>query len=163
MVCYLGLGSNLGDRFGALSAATRTLASVVELQKSSSIYETIPEANVVEPRYLNAVLRIATRLSPREILELCLATESAQGRIRRSDVQKGPRIIDVDLLFYGEHVIDEPGLTVPHPRLLRRPFVRIPLAEVAIPGLRHPITQEPLDEVLPDAGVQRLAGLSLGF
>jgi 2-amino-4-hydroxy-6-hydroxymethyldihydropteridine diphosphokinase len=162
MVCYLGLGSNLGNRLDALSAAIRALARTVEVQKSSSVYETVPETNADEPLYLNAVLRIATGLLPWDLLGLCLATELTQGRIRRLGEPKGPRVIDIDLLLHGDQVIDEPMLRVPHPRLLGRPFVRIPLAEVACPGLRHPITGDLLDVALPEEGVRLVAELSLG-
>lgn len=161
MIGYLGLGSNLGNRFDALANALGALAGVLQVQKVSFVYETIPEGNANEPLYLNAALRIATNVRPEELMRRFLAIESEQGRVRHATEPKGPRIIDIDLLLYGDLVMDDPVVQVPHPRLLTRPFVRIPLADVALPGLRHPITFEPLDEVTPDANVLRVVGLNL--
>jgi len=101
-------------------------------------------------------VRAETSLSARQLLESCLDIERRLGRVRPADGAKQARAIDIDVLLVGDQQIDEPGLQVPHPALLRRPFVRIPLADVATPGLRHPQTGEPLDQSQPDVGVRRL-------
>jgi len=155
---YLSLGSNLGERHGALRSATAALGLLpgVRLAGQSAIYETLPEENAPQPLYLNAVLRLETSLSARQLLESCLSIEHALGRVRPPGRDKQARLIDIDLLLFGEQIIDEPGLQVPHPALLGRPFVRIPLADVAAPGLCHPLVGERLDQCQPDAGVRRL-------
>jgi 2-amino-4-hydroxy-6-hydroxymethyldihydropteridine diphosphokinase len=155
---YLALGSNLGDRRGALRAALGSLGQVegVRLSAQSAIYETVPEGNAPQPLYLNAVVRVETTMSARQLLDLCLRIETMLGRVRPKDGAKNARVIDIDVLLFGEESIDQPGLQIPHPALLGRPFVRIPLADVATPGLCHPQAGERLDQCQPDAGVRRL-------
>jgi 2-amino-4-hydroxy-6-hydroxymethyldihydropteridine diphosphokinase len=97
---------------------------------------------------------VETALVPRALLDRCLAVEQSLGRVRPGDRHAAPRTIDLDLLLHGGAIIDEPGLAVPHPRLADRPFVRVPLAQVALPGLRHPITGEPLDRCEHAPGVR---------
>jgi 2-amino-4-hydroxy-6-hydroxymethyldihydropteridine diphosphokinase len=157
VTAYLALGSNLGDRRALLQAATAAIGQVSGtcLLAQSSIYETVPEGNAHEPLYLNAVLRVETSLTARQLLDSCLGIERVLGRVRPADGAKRARVIDIDLLLFGEQIIDEPGLQVPHPALLARPFVRIPLADVATPGLCHPQAGERLDHRVPDAGVRR--------
>jgi 2-amino-4-hydroxy-6-hydroxymethyldihydropteridine diphosphokinase len=157
---YLALGSNLGDRHGALRSATAALGLLVgvRLAGQSAIYETLPEGNAPQPLYLNAVVRVETSLTGRQLLDSCLSIECKLGRVRPSGGGKQARLIDIDLLLFGDQVIDEPGLQVPHPALLGRPFVRIPLADVATSGLCHPLAGERLDQCQPDAGVRRLLG-----
>jgi 2-amino-4-hydroxy-6-hydroxymethyldihydropteridine diphosphokinase len=153
---YIALGGNLGDRLGYLRAAATALAdtpSVVVVGRSR-IYETAAVAATPQPAYLNAVVRVATALSPREVLALCLGIERQLGRTRPPGRDKAPRTIDLDLLLHGAKVLHQPGLTVPHPGLLDRPFVRIPLADVAARGLRHPVTGAALDEAAPSAEVR---------
>jgi len=154
VTAYLALGSNLGDRRALLHAATAAIGQVSGTLAQSSIYETVPEGNAPEPLYLNAVLRVETSLTARELLDSCLDIECVLGRVRPADGAKRSRVIDIDLLLFGDQIIDEPGLQVPHPALLARPFVRIPLADVATPGLCHPQTGERLDQGVPDAGVR---------
>jgi 2-amino-4-hydroxy-6-hydroxymethyldihydropteridine diphosphokinase len=156
MVAYLALGSNLGDRRAEITAAVRALDAIGHVAAQSAVYETDPEHGVCEPRYLNAAVRVETTLSPRALLETCLGIERQRGRIRPTDHAKAPRTIDIDLLLYDAQVLAEPGLQVPHPSLLRRPFVRIPLAEVALPGLCHPETGDALDQADPDPTVRRI-------
>jgi len=154
---YLALGSNLGDRAGTIARAVELLAAggVAPLARSP-LYETDPVTPDPQPDYLNAVLRAETALSPQGLLALCLGVEQALGRRRPAGRAVAPREIDVDLLLYGAQVIaDPPSLLVPHPRLLERPFVRIPLSDVAVPGLCHPVTGEPLDRAAPDPSVRR--------
>lgn len=156
MVVYLGLGSNLGDRRAEIARAVAALENHGRLEAQSGLYETLPEGGALQPKYLNAAVRMRTGHSARELLSACLDIERAQGRVRPSGQDKAPRTIDIDVLLYASQVIDDPDLQVPHPRLLGRPFVRIPLAEVALPGLRHPVTGEPLDRCAPDPAVVRL-------
>jgi len=155
MVAYLGLGSNLGDRPAEIARAIQALATLGRVAASSAVYETHPEGGVRQPKYLNAAVRLETDLPARALLEAGLEIERSQGRVRPADAVKAPRTIDIDLLLYGVVVLKEPGLCVPHPSLLVRPFVRIPLADVALPGLRHPESGEPLDRCDPDGSVRR--------
>ncbi len=158
MTAYLGLGSNLGDRAAFIEAALARLeAAGVAVRARAPFYETEPVTVEPQPLYLNSAARVETALAPDELLALGLAVEPALGRARPPGLESpAPRTIDVDLLLYGDAVIDRPGLIVPHPRLLARPFVRIPLADVAPPGLRHPVTGEPLDRAAADPRVRRL-------
>jgi 2-amino-4-hydroxy-6-hydroxymethyldihydropteridine diphosphokinase len=144
---YVALGSNLGNRLGHLRAATAALGMATGVGElvCSPLYETAAVADEPQPDYLNAVARLGTTLPPRELLELCLDIERRLGRVRPPGQTKAPRVIDLDLLLHGEAVVDEPGLELPHPGLLYRAFVRIPLAQVAALGLRHPLTGESLD------------------
>jgi 2-amino-4-hydroxy-6-hydroxymethyldihydropteridine diphosphokinase len=157
---YLAFGANLGDREGTIARAIDLLAARgVAPQARSPLYETDPVRPDPQPRYLNAVVRAETALGPHALLVLCLEAEHALGRRRPSGRAPAPREIDIDLLLYGAEVIaDPPTLLVPHPRLLERPFVRVPLADVAAPGLRHPVTGEPLDRAAPDSSVRRRPG-----
>jgi 2-amino-4-hydroxy-6-hydroxymethyldihydropteridine diphosphokinase len=158
---YLAFGANLGDRAGAIQEALDHLSAAgVALRARSPLYETDAVAPEPQPPYLNAVARVVTGLDPHGLLALCLKIEAALGRVRSPERPQAPRLIDIDLLLYGDAVIHEPpALIVPHPRLLERPFVRIPLADVAEPGLVHPVTGERLDRAAPDAGV-RCSGAS---
>jgi 2-amino-4-hydroxy-6-hydroxymethyldihydropteridine diphosphokinase len=156
MVVYLGLGSNLGDRQAEIARAVRALARLGTVAASSAFYETEPEGGADQPTYLNLAVRLETELSAHVLLQACLSIERAQGRVRPEGAGKAPRTIDIDLLLYGAAVIEEPGLRVPHPALLSRPFVLIPLAEVALVGLCHPISGESLAVWEPDPTVRRL-------
>ena len=160
MTGYLALGANLGDRRASLAAAVLALGKVegIEVAAQSRIYETVPEGRAPQPLYLNSVVRVETSLDARRLLQACLGIERVLGRVRPADGGKSARIIDIDVLLLGDQIIDEPGLLVPHPALLRRPFVRIPLAEVACPGLRHPGNGEALDTCSPDPGVRLWSG-----
>ena len=153
---YLALGSNLGDREGAIERAIALLAARgVAVLGRSPLYETDPITPDPQPLYLNAVVRAETALPAAALLAVCLDVERALGRRRPPGRTQAPRELDVDLLLYGAEVIDEPpALVVPHPRLAARPFVRIPLGDVAAPGLRHPLTGEPLDRAAPDPSVR---------
>ncbi len=132
---YVGLGSNLGDREGTLRRALALLAERVDVEAVSSFRETDPVGVLDQPRFVNAAARVETELTPRELLEALLAVERTLGRERRE--RWGPRTVDLDLLLYGGESLDEPGLTVPHPRLHERRFVLEPLAELN-PGLVVP-------------------------
>ena len=130
---YVGLGANLGDREATIRAAVAALPGVVAV---SRLLETDPVGVTDQPRFLNGVAALETDLSARELLDRLLEIERELGRERRE--RWGPRTIDLDLLLYGEETVDEPGLTVPHPRLHERRFALEPLAELEpdalIPG-----------------------------
>ncbi len=130
---YVGLGSNLGDREATIRAAVAALPGVVAV---SGLRETEPVGPVEQPPFLNGAVALETELSPRELLDVLLAVERELGRVRRE--RWGPRTIDLDLLLYGDRVVDEPGLSLPHPRLHERRFALEPLAELdpelAVPG-----------------------------
>ena len=157
---YLGLGANLGDRRAAIARALEALdAAGVRIAARSPLYETDAVAPDPQPPYLNAAARVETALTARALLAACLEVERALGRLRPPGRPAAARTIDVDLLLYGDAVVDQlPDLVVPHPRLLERPFVRIPLADVALPGLVHPVTREPLDRAAHSLSVRRLPG-----
>jgi 2-amino-4-hydroxy-6-hydroxymethyldihydropteridine diphosphokinase len=130
---YVGVGANLGDREATIRSAVDALPGVVAV---SELRETDPVGVVEQPPFLNGAVALETDLPPRELLEMLLAVERGLGRERRE--RWGPRTIDLDLLLYGDETIDEPGLTVPHPRLHERRFALQPLLELdpelAIPG-----------------------------
>ncbi|MFL5799358.1 MAG: 2-amino-4-hydroxy-6-hydroxymethyldihydropteridine diphosphokinase [Actinomycetota bacterium] len=137
---FLGLGSNLGDRLANLQSAVDLLGAApgIRVVRSSRVYETAP-VGPPQPDYLNAVVEVDTDLEARDLLEACLEVERRRGRVREE--RWGPRTIDVDLLTFGEARIDEPGLTVPHPRMHERGFVLAPLLELVadppLPGGRR--------------------------
>ena len=133
---FLGLGSNLGDRLAALDEAVRQLGSRgFRTTARSSTWQTEPVGGVPQGWYLNAVVAGETELLPEELLSACLDVERSMGRVRAE--RNGPRLIDVDILFFGDEQREEPGLVIPHPRLHERRFVLEPLFEIA-PTLRHP-------------------------
>lgn len=158
---YLALGSNLGDRLALLRAAVGELGRSIQVVAVSPVYETDAVAAEPQPAYLNAALRARTDLPPRRLLELCLSVERRLGRVRPPGRARAPRPIDVDLLLHGALVVEQPDLRIPHPGLLDRPFVRVPLARVATPGLRHPATGDRLDGAAPDPGVRLFGELAL--
>ncbi len=126
---YLGLGSNLGDRLGNLRRAVALLGQRdgIRVVRSSRVFET-EAVGPPQPDYLNAVAEVETSLTARQLLDECLAIERDIGRVRTE--RWGPRVIDVDLLTFDDQRIDEPGLTVPHPRMHERGFVLVPLLEL---------------------------------
>ncbi len=132
---YLGLGSNLGDRAGYLRQAVALLAQVVLVERVSSLYETAPWGGLDQPAFLNAACRIRTTLSPQALLRELQRIEGLLGRKRGR--HWGPRTVDLDILVYGDQVVESDDLVIPHPFLARRAFVLVPLAEIA-PDLQHP-------------------------
>ena len=139
VTAFIALGSNLGDPVAQVRGALSTLAAMLEtrLVQHSSLYRNPPVGSPDQPEFVNAVAEIRTRLAPRDLLDQILALERNQGRTR--DFPNAPRTIDLDVLLYGGHVVNEPGLTIPHPRMLERAFVLVPLAEIAphavVPGI----------------------------
>ncbi len=157
----IGLGANLGDPVAQLRAA---LAAIARLPSTcvvsvSSIYRSAPVGYLEQPDFYNAVVAIDTRLSPQALLDALLAIEHDGGRTR--EFRNAPRLIDLDLLLYGEQLVDLPHLTVPHPRLADRAFVLLPLAEIApgctIPGLGSPASLAP---AVAGQAIERLGALA---
>jgi 2-amino-4-hydroxy-6-hydroxymethyldihydropteridine diphosphokinase len=149
---YLGIGSNLGDRVANLQLAVDELAAApgVAVAAVSPVYETAPVGGPEQPEYLNAVVAVDTRRSARELLELAQVIEAAAARVRT--VRWGPRTLDVDVLLVAGERVDEPDLTVPHPRMAERAFVLVPLADLD-PAWR--------DRVPADHASVRPAGVAL--
>lgn len=149
---YLSLGTNLGHRETLLEQALERLAAEgLRLLRVSSVYETAPLERRDQPWFLNLVVEAETDLFPRMLLARLQRIERELGRRRLAP--KGPRTMDIDLLFYGEAVVRTPELEVPHPRLAERRFVLEPLAELA-PDLRHPISRRTVREMLEDTRAQ---------
>ena len=143
---YIALGSNLGDRVENLLLAREHIASPhVRLTRASSIYETAPRDIIDQPWFLNQVVAAETTLFPRQLLARLLRIEHEMGRQRT--IAKGPRVIDLDILLFGEAVIHTAGLEIPHPRMAERRFVLEPLAELT-PALRPPSFDSTIQEML---------------
>jgi 2-amino-4-hydroxy-6-hydroxymethyldihydropteridine diphosphokinase len=156
---FLALGSNLGDRKGYLKNAVEALQQRgIQVVRLASIYETEPKGLVIQPWFLNTAALCRTDFDPGRLLEVCLAIERDNERIR--DQSNGPRTLDIDIIFYGERVIDEPELTIPHPRFSERRFVLVPLAEIA-PDFADPVSGKTiatlLEECADHATVKRVA------
>ena len=135
---WIGIGSNVGDRVGFCRRAVEELRATegVSVTAVSSLYETSPVGGPPQRSFVNAVVRIATTLEPRALLGSCRSIEERIGR-DASDIRWGPRVIDVDVLLYGEEKISEPDLEIPHPRMAARRFVLVPLLEIE-PELTDP-------------------------
>jgi 2-amino-4-hydroxy-6-hydroxymethyldihydropteridine diphosphokinase len=144
---YLALGTNLGDRAGNLRAAMAALPPHVTVTKKSPVYETQPWGMADQPAFLNMVLRGKTQLAPMELLKYLKDLETRLGR--RPSIRYGPRIIDIDMLFYDDVILKTPKLTIPHPDLHERAFVLVPLADLA-PGLVHPVIGKTIRQLLAE-------------
>ena len=144
IIVYLGLGSNLGDRKVNLTKSLEFLTQRLRIEKSSSIYETEPMYNPDQPLFLNMVCQVTTRLAPAQLLTLLKGIESKMGRRGTGPI---PRVIDFDILFYGDQVVNTPDLVIPHPRLAERAFVLVPINDIA-PELKHPVSKKTMKELL---------------
>ena len=144
MAVYLGLGSNMGVREENLDRALELLSQRMRLGKVSSIYDTEPLGNVNQPRFLNMACEAFTRLSPEGLLALAKGIESKMGRHGKST---DPRPIDIDILLYGDKVMETPELVIPHPKMMERAFVLVPLSEIA-PDIVHPVILKTMKELL---------------
>jgi len=140
---YLGLGSNLGDRQGNLDKALDFLSQRLRMGKISSVYDTEAVGDTTQPRFLNLVCQAHTRLAPEALLTVLKGIEQKLGRTGKSGA---PRPIDIDILLYGEEVLETPELVVPHPQMTERAFVLIPLAEIAS-DLVDPVSSKTIKEL----------------
>jgi 2-amino-4-hydroxy-6-hydroxymethyldihydropteridine diphosphokinase len=145
---YLALGTNLGDRLANLRAALAALPPEVAVEAESPVYETPPWGYLDQPAFLNMVIRGVTALEPQPLLVYLKQLERTLGR--EKTFHWGPRLIDIDILFYGDLVLKTPALSLPHPGLAERAFVLVPLADLAA-DLRHPVLGKSVRELL--AGV----------
>jgi len=141
---YLSLGSNLGDRRANLKEALRLLGESLEIASVSSVYDTEPVGVGEQPRFLNLVCRVNTDIGPMQLLSLIKGIESSMGR--DLSLRNAPRVIDIDIILYGDTIMESPELIIPHPRMRERAFVLVPFAEIA-PEVVHPITGERIDDL----------------
>jgi len=146
---YLGLGSNLGDRKANLGKAIQLLSQMLSVEQVSSVYETQPVGYEEQPLFLNAVCRATTEIGPFQLLSLIKGIEVAMDRV--PSFPNAPRTIDIDILLYGNLIVEAPQLIIPHPRLIERAFALIPLAEIA-PDLIHPVSGRSIRDLA--SGVQ---------
>ena len=153
---YLSLGANMGDREANIRKAVELLAESAAVMRVSSLYETAPIGKTDQNDFINAVALVETSLDPECLLKAILGVENNMGRVR--NFRWEPRIIDIDILLYDDEMINTAELTVPHPEMMKRAFVLIPLAEIA-PDLELPGGLKPSDaaEKLGDQGVRKLA------
>jgi len=144
---YLSLGSNLGNREAHLRRAIAELETMGTVRALSSFYETQPVGSIDQPWFLNCVAALETEKSPRELLDVVLNIEAGMGRVRMQE--KGPRNIDIDILLFGDRIVSEPRLKIPHPAMQERRFVLEPLVEIA-PDVRHPLFKKTASRLLQE-------------
>lgn len=147
-IVYLSLGSNLGDKVGNIQQASSLLTNDgnLKLIRASAFYDTEPWGEKKQGWFLNAVLEISTKLSPIDLLKHCLNIEKIMGRVRDNNKKWAERIIDIDILFYDNDIINKIDLIIPHPLLHKRAFVLVPLLEL-IADYKHPIFNKTIEEL----------------
>ncbi len=156
---FIALGSNLGDRAANLTAAIKAMEPDVHPKKCSPVYETPPWGYSDQPKFYNQVIEAETALSPEMLLEYLKKIEVQVGR--RETFRYGPRVIDLDIIFFNGEVIDSPPLVIPHPRLAERNFVLMPLADLA-PDFRHPILGDSVLDMLDEVETEGIMVVSPG-
>jgi len=142
---YLALGSNLGNRLANLKQAVTALSPQIEVKAKSHVYETPPWGYEDQPRFLNQVIKVKTYLEPEPLFKHIKRLEVALGR--KISFQNGPRLIDIDLLFYDDLILNTTSLVIPHPRLHERGFVLLPLMDID-PDLVHPVNKKSVREMV---------------
>jgi 2-amino-4-hydroxy-6-hydroxymethyldihydropteridine diphosphokinase len=148
LTVFLSLGSNIGDRAGNIARAVAALRERgVRVVRESALYETEPVEMRSQEWFLNSVVAVETADEPRALMAKLLVIERAMGRERL--VPKGPRVIDMDIVLYGDRVVNEAGLEIPHPRMAERRFVLVPLVEIA-PDAVHPVLRKTARELLDE-------------
>jgi 2-amino-4-hydroxy-6-hydroxymethyldihydropteridine diphosphokinase len=158
-IVYLGLGSNVGAREEMLQAAIDRLQSTeLRILRASSVYETEPQGRRNQRWFLNLVVEAETDLFPRQLLGRVAKIEQVLGRRRM--LANGPRMIDIDILFYGNFVVETPELSIPHPRFAERRFVLAPMVELA-PELRDPVSRRTMRELLPGTAGQAVRKMEM--
>lgn len=150
-IVYLALGSNVGDRLTNLKEAIAALTPQMDVKAKSQVYETPPWGYADQPKFLNQVVRAKTYLAPEPLLKHLKRVEVALGR--KESFPNGPRLIDLDILFYDDLVLYSPALTIPHPRLHERAFVLLPLMDLD-PELVHPIHKKSVREMLASCNLE---------
>lgn len=142
---YISIGSNLGDRESNCRKATHEISEFAEVSAMSSLYETDPVGNEDQPLFINSVIEIQTDLSPHKLLDKLHSIEKKLGRLR--EIKWGPRTIDLDIIFYGNDIMNDADLIIPHPQAYKRRFVLEPLREIA-PDVIHPSLKLSIRELL---------------
>jgi 2-amino-4-hydroxy-6-hydroxymethyldihydropteridine diphosphokinase len=161
---FIGIGSNMGDRLDNLASAASLLAQECEIKQISSVFETGPEGYVAQPDFLNCVVKGETGLTPLELLDELKSIEKIIGRI--PSFRNAPRTIDLDILFYGDKVINQQGLEIPPPRLHERAFVLVPMVQIT-PQFIHPALHKTMQQLLSELAkgqrVEKWGELTLDF
>jgi 2-amino-4-hydroxy-6-hydroxymethyldihydropteridine diphosphokinase len=161
---FIGIGSNLGDRQANIISAVKTLSHHAKIKQTSSLFETAPEGFINQPDFLNCVVSIETDVKPMPLLRLLRKTEKGLGR--QESFRNAPRPIDLDILFYGDQLINQKGMEIPHPRLHERAFVLVPMVQIA-PQFVHPALHKTMQQLLSELAkgkrVEKWGELSLDF
>ena len=159
-ITYISAGSNIGDREANLDFGARYLGKRGKILRVSSVIETEPVGYKDQPWFLNQVFELETILTPHELLAWCNKIEHDGGRVRT--FPNAPRTLDIDILLYGDRIICDPGLIIPHPRMSERRFVLEPLAEIA-PDLLHPVEKKTISELLKQISLGTVGGQDVNF